>query len=1216
MIKNTILLLVVLGLFLGLAWTCHAGLLGGGGGFTPPPCANGQAFVYNSATGKWDTCAALSGGGDMLAATYVAAGKVKQATGGTGADSSAWTGFPYANAGTWSAKTASELRTLLSLVPGTDILALNGNGSQLTGLTASQLPNAVADGATKGVAAFLAADFNANSGVISIDYTNAQKATGVQPGILAAADFATFAAKENAGVAAALIVNTALGVSWSGNITNTATLNALYNAFAAKADLVGGKVPVSQLPIASDTTAGLVTAGAGYANKVWKTDANGVWGIRDDATGSNPTWDQVAGGTNLTAAMIIGLGASFTYSGGSSVSGAVNANYYKGQTGPTAAQFSYLDPTSSIQTQLNAKEPAITTLSVAKGGTNYGTALSNNRVMVSVSDTIREAAAMTALRVVVTDANGLPSSSTISTTTLSYLDPTSSIQTQLNAKSPLAGSSSITAVGTIASGTWQGSVINKTYLATDITSLGTVATGVWHATAVASGYGGTGADSSGWTGVPKVIAGVWSNGYTVGTSPNNLVQLNSSGQLPALDASLLTNLPVAGGALAANGTVPLTGNWAAGNYTITAAAFIASKVSGTAGKMWVYEANSTDTDISGFIGAANITANTSYLGQWPNSRPTSGTNNVQAWSGTAASGSGTPADPYIHPMTYLDLDATYAALAGATFTGKVNLPAATTSVNPLNIGQGTCKTTGANGDLCMTAAGLYAWYNGGYNLLAVGAPGFGSITTGTNTVALYIGTNGSLSATGTGIIKATDLAFGSDAQDDIPVRGASSYGRVAIAAQQLVGRDTGGHVTGIGLGAGLSISGGNLTVTAGGGNVSNSGAPAQYQWATWVNSTTLTGTAVTASKVACSDSNGKPIACTNLQDVAYQTAVSFGSGVQSAAGNPVNGAGGFLIYGNKAVLQSPLTDWVSGAGTITITDTVVTALGKLDGNIAGKQATISFGTGAQTALGSAVNTAGGVLTSAATLANLTSSTSANLYGLLSDETGSGSGTPLAVFNQNPTLAGFTTSADAIIGNGLALKTDTTTAHTIKLQGYNGSSYVDLVTITNAATPTLTLANIVGLPKLSSTVYAATTSAELFGVISDESGSGPILGGTNPTITGPSYPAYASSGTTDQGTKNINIDGASYSDYTYSPLAGTAATYTPVITSAPASGNVRYVTLNIGGGTNGTTITWTNVDTMGAAFATTVAASKYNHYACIIPTSGHAKCLETAAGASY
>jgi hypothetical protein len=78
-------------------------------------------------------------------------------------------------------------------------------GSYLTGVTADAplsgsgtsgshlvIANAAADGATKGAAAFNASDFDAASGVVSIDYTNGQKATAGQAGFLTAADWTTF----------------------------------------------------------------------------------------------------------------------------------------------------------------------------------------------------------------------------------------------------------------------------------------------------------------------------------------------------------------------------------------------------------------------------------------------------------------------------------------------------------------------------------------------------------------------------------------------------------------------------------------------------------------------------------------------------------------------------------------------------------------------------------------------------------------------------------------------------------------------------------------------------------------------------------------------------------------------------------------------------------------------------------------------------------------
>lgn len=69
---------------------------------------------------------------------------------------------------------------------------LSGGGNLSTDLTIS-VNNAAADGTTKGAATFTASDFNDNgSGVISIDYTNAQKASSSQPGFLTAADWQTF----------------------------------------------------------------------------------------------------------------------------------------------------------------------------------------------------------------------------------------------------------------------------------------------------------------------------------------------------------------------------------------------------------------------------------------------------------------------------------------------------------------------------------------------------------------------------------------------------------------------------------------------------------------------------------------------------------------------------------------------------------------------------------------------------------------------------------------------------------------------------------------------------------------------------------------------------------------------------------------------------------------------------------------------------------------
>jgi len=102
-------------------------------------------------------------------------------------------------------------------------------------------------------------------------------------------------------------------------------------------------------------------------------------------------------------------------------------------------EFQTLDGvTSSIQTQLNGKEPTITTLPVSKGGTGSSSALNNNRVMQSSGGNIVEAAAITANRALISDANGIPTQSATTDTELGYVSGvTSAIQTQLNNKQGL-----------------------------------------------------------------------------------------------------------------------------------------------------------------------------------------------------------------------------------------------------------------------------------------------------------------------------------------------------------------------------------------------------------------------------------------------------------------------------------------------------------------------------------------------------------------------------------------------------------------------------------------------------------------------------------------------------------------------------------------------------------------------------------------------------------
>ncbi len=92
-------------------------------------------------------------------------------------------------------------------------------------------------------------------------------------------------------------------------------------------------------------------------------------------------------------------------------------------------------------------------LPVARGGTNSGAALSNNRVMVSSGGGIVEHSAITAARAIASDANGLPVAATTTSAELDYLSGvTSSVQTQLNAKASSSGWANYSVMGTNGSG--------------------------------------------------------------------------------------------------------------------------------------------------------------------------------------------------------------------------------------------------------------------------------------------------------------------------------------------------------------------------------------------------------------------------------------------------------------------------------------------------------------------------------------------------------------------------------------------------------------------------------------------------------------------------------------------------------------------------------------------------------------------------------------------
>lgn len=217
---------------------------------------------------------------------------------------------------------AGTARSSLGLVIGTNVQAwsadldaidaLAGNAGFLkktalntwsldmsTYLTSVQ--DGAADGATKGVAAFVASDFDSAAGVISLDFANAQKASGSVPGFLSSADWTTFNDKQPAlGFTAVPNTRTVNGHALSGNISVTASdvglgsvENTALSTWAGSANL---------------TTLG--TIGTGSWNATIISLAKGGTGVALSDPGAHTLlgWDDTDG-----AVAFITVGSGLTY---------------------------------------------------------------------------------------------------------------------------------------------------------------------------------------------------------------------------------------------------------------------------------------------------------------------------------------------------------------------------------------------------------------------------------------------------------------------------------------------------------------------------------------------------------------------------------------------------------------------------------------------------------------------------------------------------------------------------------------------------------------------------------------------------------------------------------------------------------------------------------------------------------------------------------------
>ena len=247
---------------------------------------------------------------------------------------------------------------------------------------------------------------------------------------------------------------------------------------------------------------------------------------------------------------------------------------------------------------------------------------------------------------------------------------------------------------------------------------------------------------------------------------------------------------------------------------------------------------------------------------------------------------------------------------------------------------------------------------------------------------------------------------------------------------------------------GLTTSGGPITST---GTITLAGTLAVANGGTGVVTSTGTGNVVlSTSPTLVTPALGTPSALVGTNITGTASGLTAGNVTTNAnLTGDVTSVGNATTLINAPVIAKVLTGYVSGAGTVAATDSILQAIQKLNGN----DATNANLTGAVTSTGNATS--------------LGSFTSANLSAALTDETGTGA----AVFATSPTLVtpilGTPTSGTLTNATGLPIST-----------------------------------GVSGLGTGVATFLATPSSANLAAALTDETGTGAAVFATSPTLVTP------------------------------------------------------------------------------------------------------------------
>ena len=261
--------------------------------------------------------------------------------------------------------------------------------------------------------------------------------------------------------------------------------------------------------------------------------------------------------------------------------------------------------------------------------------------------------------------------------------------------------------------------------------------------------------------------------------------------------------------------------------------------------------------------------------------------------------------------------------------------------------------------------------------------------------------------------------------------------------------------------------------------------------------------------------NGGDITTTAVTATVFDTNATTVTAFRSATTLTLGATSGTSQIRNDTTIGGDLTitggDLFTSAATSTLMNTTATNL-----SIGGAATTLTLGaTSGTTAIRNAETKLGNTIAELTTNSGTANSLTINPYGslILSPLTtaisAGGTNANLTITNTNDGVGTVAvTGGDLVLGTK---NTDEFTASAVNIifEGATDNAFDTTLTVTDpTANRTITLPNLTGTVALTTDLsqFAATTSAQLAGVISDETGSGALVFATSPTLVTPTLGA--------------------------------------------------------------------------------------------------------------